>query len=62
MYEVGETTDEIGQPILEANLVRMLPEVVDWQRSQPTAIIEFHPWLLPTRIATDSVAERVSKG
>jgi hypothetical protein len=57
IYITGETVTEDGQTRVQADTVRVLPEMIDWARPLPDGLVKITPWLAPTR-PIEPVAEQ----
>ena len=51
IYVTGETVTEVGQTLVQANAVRVVPEMVDWAGPLPDGLVSIIPWLAPTPVA-----------
>jgi len=51
IYITGEIVTEVGQTLVQANSVRVVPEMVDWARPLPDGLVSIIPWLAPTPVA-----------
>lgn len=49
LYVSGRTSSHAGQAVVTAELVRVLPEMVDWAASIPEGLLEVDAWLTPRR-------------
>jgi hypothetical protein len=49
IYVTGESVTEDGQTLVQADSVRVVPEMIDWARPLPDGLVRIAPWLAPTQ-------------
>lgn len=52
--QVGRSSDDTGQPVVNASAERVLPEMADWVRNQPEGLVAVDAWLVPDRASAAS--------
>ena len=49
VWSLGNTSAEDGHVVIDAQVVRVLPDLATWATTVPDGLLRVHPWLAPER-------------